>query len=110
MTGSVKLANGELLNITEMDEALFTLPFLLNYQAVISSRDGYDVLTTGIETTGTDAAECADHVRSSLMTLPAIRAAVSSGMLTLDPADSGTYTPSPTIKRTIIDQREEPQC
>jgi len=110
IAGAVKLANGELLNITEMDEALFPLPFLYNYQAVISNRNGHDVLTIGIETTGTDTAEYGDHVRNSLMTLPAIRAAVALGILRLDPAAPGTYTPSPTIKRTIIDQREEPQC
>jgi phenylacetate-CoA ligase len=110
MAGSVRLANGEMLNIAGLDETLFPLPFLLNYQAVITSRNNRDVLTIGIETNGTDAAECVRHIHSSLMTLPVIETAVSSGVLTLAPVIAEKCAPSATIKRTIIDQREVQQC
>jgi len=106
MAGSVRLANGEMLNISGLDETLFPLPFLLNYQAVITSRDNRDVLTIGIETNGEDAAECVRHTQRSLMTLPVIETAVSSSVLTLAPVIAEKCTPSATIKRTIIDQRE----
>jgi phenylacetate-coenzyme A ligase PaaK-like adenylate-forming protein len=108
--GTVRLKNGASLNITELDETLFPLPFLLDYQAVISSRDGRDVLSIGIETNGPGADECHSAIRYSLMALPAISSAMSSENLALDPVIMGKCAPSSTIKRTIIDNRKEQQC
>ncbi|NVN93508.1 MAG: phenylacetate--CoA ligase family protein [Desulfuromonadales bacterium] len=107
MAGSVLLAKGVPLNITELDQVLFPLPFLLDYQAVISSRNNRDALAIGIETYGADADQQNRTIHHALMALPSISAAVSSGDLALDPVSAGKCVPSATIKRSIIDLRKE---
>lgn len=110
MAGTVRLAQEDTVNITELDQALFPLPFLLDYQAVISSRDGGDVLAIGIETIGPDDGTWNQAIHQALMTLPSISTALSSGTLKLDPVRAGKCVPSATIKRSIIDMRKEQPC
>lgn len=110
MAGTLTLGSGELLNIIQLDEALFPLPFLLNYQAVLERRNGRELLSIGIETGSGNGAEFASQVREALLELPVIAGSLASGTLLLDTAGTGRYAPSPTIKRTIIDRRKEEPC
>jgi phenylacetate-CoA ligase len=106
MAATLTLANGGRLNITQLDEALFPLPFLLNYQAILGQRDGREALSIIIETETCNSAECASQVREALLALPAITEGVAAGVLTLDTDGTGRSAPSPTIKRAIIDTRQ----
>jgi phenylacetate-coenzyme A ligase PaaK-like adenylate-forming protein len=110
MSGSLSLASGEFLNITQLDEALFPLTFLLNYQAVLERRNEREILSISIETNQGENGGDAARLRDALLELPVIARSVASGALTLDTAGTGRYAPSPTIKRTIIDRRKEEQC
>jgi phenylacetate-coenzyme A ligase PaaK-like adenylate-forming protein len=106
MAATLTLANGGQLNITQLDETLFLLPFLLNYQAVLSLEEDGERLSIGIETGSGNSAGFASQVQDALLALPAIAEAVAAGVLTLDTTGTGRYAPSPTIKRAIIDTRQ----
>jgi phenylacetate-coenzyme A ligase PaaK-like adenylate-forming protein len=110
MAGTLSLGSGERLNITQLDEALFPLPFLLNYQAVLARSDDREILSVSIETTPGENGAHGARVYSALLELPVIARSVASGALTLDTAGTGRYEPSPTIKRIIIDRRKEEPC
>jgi phenylacetate-coenzyme A ligase PaaK-like adenylate-forming protein len=104
LTGEVDLGCDHKITITELDEALFPLPFLLDYQAVVSNRYGMDFLDVRIEAT-TDCGGAAHLVRRTLLEIPAIRRAVADGSLALGAVGHGAFTRSISIKRTVIDRR-----
>lgn len=106
MGGVFSLASGGQLSITQLDEALFPLPFLLNYQAILGQRDCREVLSISIETGSGNSAGFTSQVQDALLALPAIAEAVAAGVLTLDTDGTGCSAPSPTIKRAIIDTRQ----
>src|SRR5262249_45355050 len=106
LAGVVRLGHDHSMNITELDEALFPLPFLLDYQAVVSNRYGMDFLDVSIETTGADGDEAARLVRRALLEVPAVRRAVAGGWLALGTVGHDAFTRSISIKRTVIDRRK----
>jgi phenylacetate-CoA ligase len=110
LAGEIRLLSGHRLNIAQLDEALFPLPFLLDYQAVVSSRDGRDCLEIAIQTTAAQGGEAPLPVRLALLEVPALRQAVADGSLVLGAVGHGAFTRSGTIKRTVIDRRKEQIC
>ncbi|HEY7745370.1 MAG TPA: AMP-binding protein [Desulfuromonadales bacterium] len=110
LAGEVRLGNGYPLNITELDEALFTLPFLLDYQPMVSSRDGQACLDVAIETREIADEDAAALVRRALLEVRAVRRAVAEGRLVLGTVGRGAFARSISIKRTVIDQRKEQPC
>lgn len=107
LAGTFRLAGGDELNITQLDEALFPLPFLLNYQATLKQRDDRELISVIIETGEREEQACIDRARQALMGVPAIAGGLASGALALETVGRGRFTPSPTIKRAIVDQRGE---
>lgn len=110
LAGTVRLRNGGAFDITDLDEALFPLPLLLDYQAVLSEGDGRDVLNVTIKTTATDNGEASHQVLRALFAVPAVRAAVADGSLTLRAVGHGAFITTGSIKRTVLDRRKEHIC
>lgn len=110
LAGSLFLANGDQLNITQLDEALFPLQFLLNYQATLEERNEREFLSINIETFPGENDTFAAQARDALLALPVLARGVASGSLTLSMSGTGSCEPSPTIKRVIIDKRKDATC
>ena len=110
LSGEVCLGHDRRITIAELDEALFPLPFLLDYQAVVSNRYGMDFLDVRIETTATDVGEAARLVRRALLEVPALRRAVADGYLVLGEVGRVSFERSISIKRTVIDRRKDMPC
>jgi len=110
VAGELQLAGGGRLNIAEMDEALFPLPFLLDYQAELSGHHGRDHLDVTVETTAVDGAEASLAVRRALLEVPVLRASVADGSLELGEVGPDAFTRTITIKRTVLDRRKEQTC
>ena len=110
LAGEIRLGGGQGLNIAELDEALFPLPFLLDYQAVLSRRGDRDCLDLAVKTTSADHADAHLAVRRALLEVPALRQAVTEGSLLLGSIGSGEFMRSISIKRTVMDRRKEQVC
>jgi len=110
LAGEVRLGDQHRINITELDEALFPLSFLLDYQAVLSSSDGMDRLDIAIATTASAPADAAHRVRLALLAVPVLQKAVCDGSLQLGTIEPGEFARTISIKRTVIDRRKELPC
>jgi hypothetical protein len=86
------------------------LPFLLDYQPMVSSRDGQACLDVAIETREIADEDAAALVRRALLEVRAVRRAVAEGRLVLGTVGRGAFARSISIKRTVIDQRKEQPC
>ncbi|WP_298267456.1 DVU_1553 family AMP-dependent CoA ligase [Geobacter sp.] len=107
LAGDIILAGGHRLNIAELDEVLFPLPFLLDYQAVVRSDDGRACLDIAIETTAAAGGEAPPLVRRALLEVRAVRRAVADGRLMLGAVGRDAFARSISIKRTVVDRRKE---
>jgi phenylacetate-coenzyme A ligase PaaK-like adenylate-forming protein len=109
LEGAVSLANGSRLSMADLDEALFPLTGILNFQVVIDRENGKDQLNLTIygrdETTG----DVARQARRALENVTAVRAALDMGALTVASVGTGmeNWISTGSIKRKILDRREE---
>jgi phenylacetate-coenzyme A ligase PaaK-like adenylate-forming protein len=104
----VQLRGGEILSMAELDEALFSLPFMLNFQPVLNNSYGTENLELNIATFGVDVQEAAGPISRALLGIPAIGNAVAAGRLTLERIEEKPIHPvSGSIKRSIEDKRKE---
>ena len=111
IAGTVHLGAEHMLNITDLDEQLLPLPFILNYQAVITAQDGVNCLSVKTATTVTDPDGAHNRqVHRALLNTPALRRAVAAGFLHIGCIRPEKFLPVTGIKRSIIDQRKESTC
>jgi phenylacetate-coenzyme A ligase PaaK-like adenylate-forming protein len=110
LAGDLQLGNGHRLNITELDEALFPLPFLRDYQAAVRSCDGRACLDIAIEATTADGRQAATLVRRALLKVPTVLRALADGRLVMGSVAPDAFARTITIKRTIVDLRKEQLC
>ena len=109
LEGAVSLANGSRLSMADLDEALFPLTGILNFQVVIDRENGKDQLNLTIygrnETTG----DVTRQARRALENVTAVRAALDMGALTVASVGTGmeNWISTGSIKRKILDRREE---
>jgi hypothetical protein len=104
----VQLQGGEKISMAELDEALFSLPFMLNFQPVLGNSCGTESLELHIATFGIDVREAAGPISRALLGVPAIGKAVAAGRLTLGRIEEKAIHPvSGSIKRSIEDKRKE---
>jgi phenylacetate-CoA ligase len=109
LCGQVKLGRNHWLNITELDEVLFTLPGIKNYRAELQSDNDKDCLRITLYVGEKEEEGMVSHVARNLLELvPAVRAALAEKTLTI--ASVGTseenWLSTGSIKRTIIDRRK----
>ena len=110
LANRVRLTGGETVTMAALDEALFPLPFILNFQPVLRSIDGLDVLDLTIETVTVNCDDVAGPVRQALLTISALAAAFAGRRLLLGPIKQEPLPVTGSIKRTIIDRRKGNTC
>lgn len=112
LSGRVRLARDRVLSSAEMDEALFPLPDLLNFRAMLTREDGLDTLHVSVFSETGDVQVLCSSVRSVLDSIPAVRDAVAEGALTIGPVvtSDDKWLSTGTVKRTLHDNRESAPC
>jgi phenylacetate-coenzyme A ligase PaaK-like adenylate-forming protein len=99
----VRLRTGDWLGITDLDEALFPLPQIVNYSAALIAGENTDhleiVIYPGSEGENVDK----EAVEKSLLAVPPIASAISEGCLRLAPLDfiSTNWVTTGVAKRRI---------
>ena len=63
----VQLQGGETFSMADLDEALFSLPFMLNFQPVLSNSYVAETLELNIATFGVDVQEAAGPISRALL-------------------------------------------
>jgi phenylacetate-coenzyme A ligase PaaK-like adenylate-forming protein len=106
--GRIALAGGGLLSMSLLDEALFAVEGVLNFQAAVSSGEKGDVLAVKAQLAGWAADETPEAVRRALLAIPAVAGNIDKGTLTLGAveADRSGRVPEPG-KRVIKDLRHK---
>jgi len=104
--GRVDLGQGTVLTLPDMDEALFPLPGLLNYEPTLSTRGAKTCLEIAAFGEGADRPE-AEVILKALEKVPAIRNAIAGGYLELSAVRfvGENWFTTGTAKRGIVDQR-----
>ncbi|WP_054029553.1 DVU_1553 family AMP-dependent CoA ligase [Desulfatitalea tepidiphila] len=104
---SVRLSDGVTLDLASLDEALFALPDVLNFQATLKTSDGQDALQVRLMVRRRDT-RLPPQADAALRRVPAVRAALANGSLVLAPIsmESGAGLTGPAAKRKIVVERE----
>ena len=105
--GTVRLGSNGILRLPDLDEALFPLPWLLNYRAILSQDGKNDCL--GIEAYVVPGSDPKEHqVHEALKKVPAVAEGLAMGCMTLAPVkiSKQNWTTTGIAKRSIIDNRE----
>jgi phenylacetate-CoA ligase len=109
LTKRVDLGSGERLGMPDLDEELFAVPGLVNFQAVLTNDCGINHLSLTAESAAGAEQTTLREIDRRLLKIPPIQRALDAGTLHLPPA-SLCKTPLPvsaTVKRNIEDQRKE---
>jgi phenylacetate-CoA ligase len=107
--GRARLGNGSHLVMADLDEALFSLSSMRNFQVALYRENGKDKLQLSLFADEGEENDLADEARRALEFVPAIRAAIDEGTLLLAPVRTGpeNWISTGSIKRKISDRREE---
>jgi hypothetical protein len=92
-----------------LDEALFTLPGVIDFHAELVPGAGPPRLRLTVQCApGGDELNRSD-IRSALARVPAVRDALGRGLLAIEPVRLGTEKEASTgaAKRIIVDRRQE---
>ncbi|MBS4026644.1 MAG: phenylacetate--CoA ligase family protein [Clostridia bacterium] len=107
LSGKIELAAGKFLTMADLDEALFALDGLVDFQVALIRKGSKDQLEIGIRSATEDGEELLREVRLAVAAVPVIKSAVAAGELTIIPVVAGPYEcfTNGTAKRTICDLR-----
>jgi phenylacetate-CoA ligase len=96
------------LTISDLDEALFTLPGVIDFQAELVPGEGPAVLRLTVQD-GAGGRFNARDIRDALARVPAVREALGRGLLTIEAVRLGIpkEASSGAAKRIIVDRRQE---
>jgi phenylacetate-CoA ligase len=105
----VRLRSGDWLGITELDEALFALPGVVNYVACLTGAHDVDRLDVAIYPGSCKDLPDVDAIFGTLTTVPAIAHATETGHLILEPIrfSSENWITTGAAKRTILQKHEK---
>jgi len=111
LTQRFDIGTGQQIGTPLLDEALFVIPELLNYQAVLTLKEGINCLSVSIEATVGGGPQALREVNRCLRKLAPIHAALAADRLRLPPASlcQQSFPVSATAKRSIIDRRKDIQ-
>ena len=99
------LTGGFSLTSQDLDDRLFAVDGLLDYRATLRGQRGAERLTLEFLSLSGHGPHLRD-VESALLQAPAVAAAVELGTMSLGALNRvGAFSPSHTVKRTIVDQR-----
>jgi phenylacetate-coenzyme A ligase PaaK-like adenylate-forming protein len=112
LSGQVRLEGAHFLSMADLDEALFPLPGLLNFQAAVTAENGRDILQVSLFTQGGPEEKLFSLARQALENIPVLQQAVIGGGLKIGPIGVAekNWLSNGSIKRTIHDQRETRSC
>ena len=112
LAGQVRLGDAGPISMVDLDEALFPLPGLLNFQAAVKEENGRDILQITLLTQCGPAEQLCRSAREALITLPVLQKHIAKGSLTIAPftVTMNSWLSNGSIKRTIHDQRENTVC
>ena len=112
LAGQVRLAGKYPVNMADLDEALFPLPGILNFQAEVTQENGIDLLRITLFTLGGPAEKLCRLTREALEAMPALQMSIAEEGLKIVPLAISVqnWLSSGSIKRTIHDQREKIPC
>jgi phenylacetate-coenzyme A ligase PaaK-like adenylate-forming protein len=104
--GRVLLDHRSVLMLPEMDEALFPLPGLLNYNVTITNKDGKDCIEI-VVCTEQESDQGAHEILRALKTIQAVRNGLARGNLELAPVrfSKENWFTTGVAKRKIVDNR-----
>ncbi|BAF58866.1 coenzyme F390 synthetase [Pelotomaculum thermopropionicum SI] len=85
--GRVPLAGGGFISMSVLDEALFAVKGVIDFQAAVSSAGGADLLTVKVQAAVWAGEEVNDLVREALLSVPVIAGNIAKGALILGPVD-----------------------
>ncbi len=103
----IRLSDGIVLDLKSLDEALFAVAGVINFQVALKCRNATDYLSVTLHSHRHGSDICR-HAADALSRIPAIRAAQANQTLALDAVeiDRGMGPSDAVVKRTIRDQRE----
>ncbi len=104
LTGAVSLGKGLELSISNLDDAIFTVPGILNYQAKLYEEEGKAHLRLDVHAAVDDLKEMQDAVSEAITRICSVKSAVADGSLVLDPIALGILATG-AAKRRIMDRR-----
>ncbi len=109
LQGGVGLGGGANLTVADLDEALFPLPGLLNFRVELASESDVQIIRVTLYCADIHAENLCSQAAKKLEAIPAIRTAIDNGFLAIAPirASSENWISTGSIKRKIIDSREE---
>jgi phenylacetate-coenzyme A ligase PaaK-like adenylate-forming protein len=112
LAGQVRLGGKYLVSMADLDEVLFPLPGLLNFQVAVTQEKGIDLLQVTLFTQGGPAEKLCRSTRDELENIPALWLAIAEGGLKIAPLviSEQNWLSSGSIKRTILDRREKQIC
>jgi phenylacetate-CoA ligase len=110
-----RLANGAALgsmirlNMAVLDEAIFAVPGVLDYQVELIPVNGVNRLRVTLDCDPARFPDISDEVRTALTCIPVIRETASEGLLDIDPVrlSLAKWFTSGAAKRTLIDRRQQ---
>jgi phenylacetate-coenzyme A ligase PaaK-like adenylate-forming protein len=108
LQGGVRLGGQYDLTVADLDETLFALQGLLNFLVEITGNLKTDVLRVTLYSGDTPPGNLCRDAWSALEGIPAVRAALDAGSLTIAPirTSAENWISTGSIKRKIIDSRE----
>ncbi|MFA7405579.1 MAG: DVU_1553 family AMP-dependent CoA ligase [Pelobacteraceae bacterium] len=109
LAGQVRLGGKYLLSMADLDEVLFPLPGLLNFQVALTQENGIDLLQVTLFTQGGPAEKLCRSTREELENIPALQMTIEGGGLKIAPLVilDQNWLSSGSIKRTIHDNRDD---
>jgi phenylacetate-CoA ligase len=107
IAGNVELGSGHALYLADLDEILFGLPGLLDFNAVVTSEKDRDRLHIEIQVLEGANTQLADRAKSLIEAVSAVRSAIGEGTLSVSVAirREDQFTPASAGKRRIVDKR-----
>ena len=84
LTGAVSLDKGQELSISNLDDVIFTVPGILNYQAKLYEEEGKAHLQLKVHAAADALKEMQDAVSEAITRIRSVKNAVADGSLVLD--------------------------
>ncbi|ACV64157.1 coenzyme F390 synthetase-like protein [Desulfofarcimen acetoxidans DSM 771] len=105
---TVSLGGGKSLSISDLDEAIFPVPAIMNYRAGVSGRKGNEILDISLHVIPGAERHAVSSVLEALLELKTIREVFGESRLILTGVvnDRSIRPSRGTAKRTISDSRE----
>lgn len=107
LSGKIELTTGNFLTMADLDEALFALDGLVDFQATLTRKGSKDQLEIEIKSAAGKREEMLEQVQLAVTAVPVVKSAVAAGELTIVPVGAGSYEcfTNGTAKRSICDLR-----